>query len=118
MLNLIRGIVLLLAVVLYLLKNVFYYSPLYINVLNDLLAIPVFLMVMAFLMKKIYGNRFHLNLLYVFVTVSVISILFEWIFPFLSEKATGDPVDVLLYFIGGGLYCLFLYPHKIFSTQR
>src|SRR5690606_7868452 len=94
--------------VLYLMKNVLHYSPLFINVLNDLLAVPVFLVVMEFLMKAIYGKRFKMTWTHILSTVITISLVFEVIFPLMSENPTADVVDVFLYMTGGMCYGLLL----------
>lgn len=102
-----KTVLILCAGFLYLLKNALHYSPLYINILNDLLAIPVFLVVMEFLMQKIYGIAFQMTWKYILATVVTVSVLSELAFPLISQKAIADPVDVLLYFTGGLLYTLF-----------
>lgn len=96
-----KGILFFCAGMLYVLKNAFHYSPLYINVLNDLLAVPVFLMVMEFLMKGLYGKRFKMTRAHIVATVLTISILFEVILPLVVTGLTADPVDASLYASGG-----------------
>lgn len=94
----------LLAVILYLLKNVFGYSPTLINILNDFIALPAILIVLAFIMKKIYGTKFSMSIDFLCLTFLTISILFEIIFPLASKNSTSDASDILLYFIGGIFY--------------
>ncbi len=37
-------------------------------------------------------------------SIIVFSLIFEWIFPALSEDFTGDIIDIAAYFVGGLLY--------------
>lgn len=104
----VKTILVLVAGIFYLLKNLFHFSPLYINIMNDLLAVPVFLVAMELLMRLIYGYRFKLTLLHVLFTAALISILFEGIFPMVSNKSISDPMDVWWYFAGGFGYFWFL----------
>ncbi len=104
-----------LAALLYLLKNAFGYSPTIVNVLNDLLALPVILLCMNAMMKLLYGNKFEMDLNFVMATFITISILFEVIFPLFSKSITADPVDIVLYFMGS---VLFLTVKQFFEEKK
>lgn len=103
------------AVLLYLLKNAFGYSPTIVNVLNDLMALPFILICMEATMKLIYGNKFKMDLNFVMATFLTISILFEVIFPLFSKSITADPIDIVLYFIGS---VLFLTAKQFFEEKK
>jgi hypothetical protein len=92
------------AIALYSLKNVVGYSPLLVNILNDILALPFILICLEFIMKLIYGTKFEMTLDFVMTTFLVISILFEMIFPLFSKSITADPADIFWYFLGSVLF--------------
>lgn len=74
--------------------------------MNDIIAIPIFLIVMNFLMRLVYGHEFRMNFFYIIGTVVMIGFLFEVLFPMIDHSATSDPLDVMWYSIGGILYWL------------
>ncbi len=71
----------------------------------DLLAIPLVLGAASYLLKRYTSNAtFSLSIPKVLFACAYFSVLFEWILPMYSSSYTSDPMDVICYFIGGGLY--------------
>lgn len=78
------------------------------NYLADLLALPLTLGLISFLLKKIYKNEFlQLGLIKISTVTIYFATLFEWILPNLSDAYTGDIWDVFCYFVGGTLFYFF-----------
>ena len=102
--NKIQLLVIASAILLFTLKNVLGYSPLLINVLNDILALPFILICMNFIMKRIYGTKFSMTINFAMITFLTVSVLFEIIFPMFSSKLTSDGIDIILYLIGTALF--------------
>lgn len=101
------------AILLFVIKNAFHSSVLAVNVMNDIIAIPVFLIVMNFLMCFVYGREFRMNFFYIIGTVLTIGFLFEVLFPMISDSATSDPLDMIWYSVGGILYWLIYCTKKV-----
>lgn len=97
-------IVLLTCLGIYISKNAFHYSPIALNILNDIMAIPVILLFLDSAMRTIYGNKFKMNLGLVLLTFITISVLFEVFFPLLSNTVVADPADVAWYLLGSLIY--------------
>lgn len=70
---------------------------------NDLLLVPVALPLVLLLLRLVGARRHDLfpTMIEVLMAVVVWSILFELIGPELSDRAIGDPYDVLAYTVGG-----------------
>ncbi|HLP12551.1 MAG TPA: hypothetical protein VK177_11515 [Flavobacteriales bacterium] len=102
----------LLAILLFACKNILHYSPSFVNIANDILALPFFLVTLDLIMKFLYGNRFQLNLPYVLVTLVTVCILFEGILPIKYTNMTADPLDILWYFTGSILFLGFQWKYK------
>jgi uncharacterized membrane protein AbrB (regulator of aidB expression) len=72
---------------------------------TDLLAIPLVLGATNFILKKYTSNPQHrLSVVKVLAACIYFSVLFEWILPAYSTQYTADTLDVVCYFIGGGMY--------------
>ena len=97
-------LVVLLATSLFISKNALHYSPIFINILNDILALPLILLLLDIAMQLIYGYKYKMNLGLVLLTFVTISILFELLFPIISNKAISDPMDIVWYFAGSLIY--------------
>lgn len=69
--------------------------------LADLLCMPIVLGIALFLMRKIKAKpAFVLNATQIIFTVAFYSLLFELLFPLISERQKGDFWDVIAYAIG------------------
>lgn len=90
------------------LKHFLHYSPQWVNILNDVLAIPVILSGMNAIMQFLYGSCFRLPFLICLFSTIIITLLFEVIFPLVSESSTSDVWDVVWYFFGLNFYWFFL----------
>ncbi|HYG52814.1 MAG TPA: hypothetical protein VD905_18045 [Flavobacteriales bacterium] len=99
--------VLALALLFFLLKNTMRYSPSWVNIVNDIIAVPGFLVVLTGILKFLYGNRFTMNTRYAFATFATVSILFEGVFPIISPHVTADMLDIIWYFTGTILFIAF-----------
>lgn len=100
------AILLLLAVILYAIKHTGGYVPVWVNVLNDIIALPLLLFLMEKSMRFLYGRQFTLSPLWIFGTWAFISVLFELVFPAISARSTADAWDVVWYAVGAGGYLL------------
>lgn len=73
--------------------------------LNDLLVIPIVATLGMWLMRAVLQQRDLILVRWqVIFTVAAFSIVFEMILPFLMKRYTADPIDVLIYLIGGLFY--------------
>lgn len=87
--------------------------PILDNYLDPLLAMPVILHLVTLERRFLTKNpTYKLPLLHIILYVVVITIFAEVIFPRVNPKLVGDPVDVLMYVIGAGVYSLIQYPLK------
>jgi hypothetical protein len=96
-------------------------SGIYIPYLSDfgadLLAIP-FILTIALWAVRITDPRRKNHLFspgYIAVAVLLIALLFEGLFPILSNRFTADPLDVLCYALGG---LAFAWAQKRFFSAR
>ncbi|RNI31299.1 hypothetical protein [Rufibacter latericius] len=78
--------------------------------LDDLLCLPLLLTVTLFLMRFLYGPQVRFTKYHVGFVILYVSLAFELVFPTFLPRYTGDPVDVLLYAVGGWLFYRFLNP--------
>jgi len=104
----IHAIIFILAGICYCLKNILDYSPLFVNLLNDFIALPFVLALLLISMRFIYKERFQFSLLHALSAVLVASVLFEFILPMKNTAMTSDYFDIVLYLTGAGTYS-FLY---------
>jgi len=75
--------------------------------LDDLLCLPIVLSLIQYVQRRKYSPRFTLPLSHIVLAVLFFALSFEIILPAISSRFTGDPLDVALYFIGGGLFYAF-----------
>lgn len=74
---------------------------------TDVLCIPLVLsatLLLARLIKRNHELKIH-SLLILLICLEF-SCVFEWILPAKSPIYTGDPLDVVMYFFGGGIFYL------------
>jgi hypothetical protein len=109
-------------------KNPFFYFPVLIFVLNqvleryfklfipfahsyldDLLAIPVILGITLQIYRKIHPEKdsFSFTKIQILVAIIYVSAVFEWFLPRFSTTYTSDFLDIICYFVGG-FYFYFL----------
>jgi len=75
--------------------------------LADFLCMPIVLSICLFAVQYLKKDKsLRLNLLTVLSVFVMYAIYFEVILPPLHWRYTGDIIDVLLYFIGSGLFYL------------
>ena len=74
--------------------------------LADLLALPLELTLMLYLMRRWYFRRpsFVLPTGWIVSTWLVFAVWFEGILPLFDNRATADPLDVLAYAVGGFIF--------------
>ena len=73
----------------------------------DFLCMPIVLMIAEKSIQILKRNStFKLSLLQIGVGAIYFSVLFELVLPALNEKYTQDPKDVLMYFLGAGLFTI------------
>jgi len=89
--------------------------------LADFLCMPIVLMVAEKAIKTLKKNPdFKLSLLKVGVGAVYFSVLFELVLPALNEKYTQDPKDVIMYFLGAGLFTIIQmdFQTRIFKPKK
>lgn len=78
------------------------------NYLTDLISLPIVFSVLLFLLfqlKKEKGSR-RLPLFFIFIYLLAWSYYFEWYLPAISQRYTGDKLDVLMYTLGAIVFNL------------
>ncbi|SEE24892.1 hypothetical protein [Polaribacter dokdonensis] len=77
------------------------------NYLNDFLIIPIALFIcLLFLRWSRNDSSFTLKLPVILYLCSLYSLIFEFILPQQLTRYTADPIDVILYFLGGFTFYL------------
>ena len=73
--------------------------------LNDLLLVPVILPIILFISKtfNIRNNNHPPIILEIIIPLIIWSISFEIIGPYYFEHGISDPIDIVAYFLGGGV---------------
>lgn len=76
--------------------------------LGDLLALPVYLPLSAYLARqlKLIPRHFRFRVSHILLAVILFGILFEGLLPLMDGRATRDLGDIMAYLIGGGLILL------------
>lgn len=74
---------------------------------TDLITIPMYCYLIQYMMNKIMGFHWRLNLKFIITSILYISILFEVVCPSISDQFIGDIFDILAYFFGGIAYYIF-----------
>jgi hypothetical protein len=93
------------------LVNVVYLRPSGIKLLdyyfNDFISIPLMLHASSLLMGFIYGRiPYYLSVIKIALAVIATSVFFELVLPRMNYGFIADPIDVLVYAIGGLVYYL------------
>lgn len=73
--------------------------------LDPFLAMPILLLLLDWEME-FFRTRPQLNEMELLASFIIFSVIFEWLFPYLSADFTGDVWDIVAYFLGGVLYYL------------
>lgn len=100
--------------VLLVLKKTGVYIPLISDYLSDLLVMPVVLSIALWAVRSTRTPKgeerqeYFFRWWHVAFTVGFYSLLFEVLFPQLTDRFTADPWDVLAYAVGGVLFFLVL----------
>jgi hypothetical protein len=71
---------------------------------NDLLFIPLLMIVSEKLMRWIYSKEFNISGLHISVAIIYTSFVFEWILPHNGYNYTSDIMDIICYATGGIIY--------------
>jgi len=71
--------------------------------LDPFLAMPILLFILDWEME-IFRTRPQLRKSELIASFIIFSVIFEWLFPFLSADFTGDIWDIVAYFLGSLLY--------------
>ncbi len=79
------------------------YIPFINNHLTDLYTIPMYCYTIEILMNGL-GYQWKPDLKFVLISAINITVTFEIVCPFLSDKFVGDFIDVICYFVGGILF--------------
>lgn len=72
--------------------------------LADLLAMPVILTFAQEAMQWIKGEAGRITGWMVFAAIGYAALVFEGVMPAINASKTADPIDVLMYALGGGLW--------------
>ena len=85
--------------------------------LNDLLVVPIVATLGMWLMRWVLQQRDLVLVQWqvIFIVVAF-SVVFEMVLPFLMKRYTGDPIDVLMYFIGGLFYWKIMNKYPAYSN--
>ncbi len=72
----------------------------------DLLAMPIILSIGLWVIRVSRAERrgYQLSPALIIFTVVLYSVLFEVVFPSLSDRATADPLDAVAYVLGAGFF--------------
>ncbi|MHC5310301.1 hypothetical protein ACYSNM_09630 [Myroides sp. LJL116] len=75
------------------------------NYVNDFLTLPIILSISLFIVRKIKRDPLlTLPIYLVLLVASFYSVYFEYYLPKVTFRYTQDPIDVVLYFLGGLAY--------------
>lgn len=81
--------------------------PVISNHFTDFITVPMYTYLIEYLMNTVMGYRWKPDVKFIFTSVLYLSLLFEVICPMLSERFTGDILDVMAY-LAGGIVCYLL----------
>ncbi|MHC5201525.1 hypothetical protein [Myroides sp. LJL119] len=75
------------------------------NYVNDFLTLPIVLSISVFLVRKLKKDpSIKLSISLIIVVAIFYSVYFEYYLPPVNPRYTKDPIDILLYFLGGFSY--------------
>ncbi|MCT2407765.1 hypothetical protein NZD88_09470 [Chryseobacterium antibioticum] len=80
--------------------------PVINNHFTDLITVPMYAYLIKYLMNVILGYHWQPDFKFILTSTIYLSLLFEVVCPVLSERFTGDILDVVAYLTGGMIYYL------------
>lgn len=81
----------------------------------DLLCMPLLLSGVVLIMRWVRSDAdLHLSRAMILVATLYVSLVFECVLPLFFQRYTADVWDVVMYGVGGGLFCVF---QKRFLTR-
>lgn len=104
--KLIYGVLLIVAMTVYFMKQNKHELPVIINnYLNDLLCLPIVLGIITYTIRYLKKDpQFKLPLFFVICLATYYAVYFEYYQPKVNVRYTSDWIDVILYYIGGISY--------------
>ncbi|MCT2562812.1 hypothetical protein [Chryseobacterium herbae] len=78
--------------------------PVISNHLTDFITVPMYAYLIEYLMNYILGYHWKPDVKFILSSTFYLSILFEVVCPMISERFTGDILDVVAYLAGGIVY--------------
>ncbi|MCB0276975.1 MAG: hypothetical protein KDI06_19310 [Calditrichaeota bacterium] len=78
--------------------------------LDDFLAFPIILWLGQYINRTFFGLDFVLSVTAVFIVTNIFGLLFEFLYPLLSENFARDPWDLVVYNLGALFYVLAIAP--------
>ncbi|MGB1317834.1 MAG: hypothetical protein ACPG5W_06495 [Flavobacteriales bacterium] len=75
--------------------------------LDDLLCFPIVL-TLGLAVYRLRDKHYTLSLWHILPVLVVYSVYFEWYLPRISETATSDPIDVVMYLLGLTVFGYFI----------
>lgn len=91
-------------VVIVFLRNNGIFIPVISGHLTDFMTIPMYAYLIDYIMNALLNYSWKPDFKFILSSAIYLSLLFEAICPMLSEKFTGDILDVIAYFTGGVAY--------------
>lgn len=74
---------------------------------NDFLIIPIVLTLCLLVIRWLRNDKnYVIPLRFILYLCVLYSVFFEWYLPKIHPRYTADIIDVLLYFLGGFVFCL------------
>lgn len=80
--------------------------PVISNHLTDFITVPMYAYLIEYVMNRRLGYQWKPDFKFILSSVLYLSMLFEVVCPMLSDRFTGDILDVAAYFMGGVMYYL------------
>ncbi|NML70381.1 hypothetical protein HHL23_11280 [Chryseobacterium sp. RP-3-3] len=80
--------------------------PVINNHFTDLITVPMYAYLIKYLMNEVLGYHWQPDFKFILTSVLYLSILFEVVCPMVSERFTGDILDIVAYLTGGMTYYL------------
>lgn len=93
--------------------------PLINSYLTDFITVPMYAYLIEYLMNEVMGYYWKPDFKFILSSTIYLSLLFEVVCPILSDRFTGDILDVVAY-LTGSLTCYFLKPilQRIFKREH
>lgn len=100
-----------------------YSSPLWLNsYLADLLCMPILLSLSLLSLRYLKRlPHFLFKPVHVLFALLYVSLVFEWLLPSYSSSYTADPLDLLMYGLGAGLFFALqpaIFPEKSLNAMQ